>query len=236
MSTTVRTYTAGRARLAARAILDHMPRLPRPFPPIKPAITPEIAEINARVHMPKRDPSPTEAELALALVAPSSLTSAGVAAPWMPQPGETMAEYAAFQLWLDSDLEAPKCAAAKRWAWTDRKCSYILNMGAASTCSKAVQDDLAMRASQLIMHICFVELSKFLRDAAANEHPASTLKEVVSAFKNALQAMRLLRGESTENVSIHDGSDVDLYESMTDAEFAQVAAIKAAAATRSATK
>jgi len=196
------------------------PRIPRRWSRKLVLPTPELAESEANAFLGRgQNPEPTEAEQALAIVAPQTVHPVtGLARPWEPQPNETAAEYVAFQFYLLGDAPTPNHPLARRMAWEQRKVAH-----------KACGEDLmpvdfqvlTERCLNLAFLWCFTELSKHVSGAVTNPQPGASVNETLRAYKDLALLARLLRGQSTENVAVKVGADVALdYSRLSDEEFA----------------
>lgn len=176
-----------------------VPPLPKPFHS-KLIQQPDLA---ARAALPEGTPLQSEAEQALAIVAPLAVTQEGQALPWLPQPGEDAQAYEAFSLWLESGAELPRVELAARWAWRERKQAFVQQGLTSLIPSEAMRKEASLRCTVALKRALFYEGAKLLAQAASNQHPTMSVRECTKALKDVVTLERLLDGLSTENVSLH---------------------------------
>jgi hypothetical protein len=172
--------------------------------------TPELAETEALAHV-RLEMQPTEAEQALAIVAPQIVNpDTGLARPWEPQPNETAQEYVAFNAWLLTDSPAPNHPLARRRAWEQRRVAYEASGSALAQASPEALASLSVRCIHLAMVWGLAELSKHVANSAQTPQPGATMGDTVRIVKDAAMLARLLHGLSTANVSLHSEETFDL--------------------------
>ena len=193
--------------------------------PRQPLPTPEMAEAEANAHL-DHGPSLSEAEQALALVAPSRVHPVtGLTRPWEPAPNETAAEYVAFQSWLLTSTATPKHALATRMKWEQRRIAYEASGHYLTLNSPEALQDLSLRCVQLALMWGLSELSKHVANAASTPQPAASTAEAMRVVKDAALLSRLLTGLSTENVSIRGTVDAYNLDEMSEGDLAQLKAL-----------
>jgi hypothetical protein len=165
--------------------------------------TPELAETEALARV-RLEMKPTDAEQALAIVAPQTLNpDTGLARPWEPQPNETASEYVAFNAWLLTDSPTPNHPIARRRAWEQRRVAYEASGSALAQATPEVLAALSVRCVHLALVWGLAELSKHVANSAQTPQPGATMGDTVRIVKDAAMLARLLQGLSTENVSLH---------------------------------
>ena len=189
---------------------------------------PEPAVAEAEVTALRPEPEPTEAEVLLSAFDPLALNASGQAQPWSPQPGETAAEYAAFQAWLLADTCCPKHPLAQRRGWETRKVATRALGVDYALASPEVFQKISAQCVQLSLQWGFNELSKHLHASQSAAHPSATMKDTVAIVKDMATLARLLQGLSTDNVSVRDGTEAD-FSRLTDEQLVQYMKLEALA-------
>jgi len=194
---------------------------------MRPAVlsTAEIADNVATESLHVLHRPPSEAEQALAVVAPQAIRPDGHAHGWEPQPNETAQEYAAFLLWLKSGTACPSWPVARRLKWQQRADAYLAQ--AQVPYDEAAFQGLVLEATTVAVAWASHELSKHLASAATTPQPAASVGDTVRVLKEAATLRRLLVGLSTENISVRGMVTADQIEkSLSDDDLEQLARMR----------
>ena len=204
-----------------------MPRIPSKWRE-KPLPTPEVADAEVHARFGRRPTDePTEAEQALAVVAPQTLDANGLARPWEPMPNEPAAEYVAFRRWLLSGTETPKHTIARRWAWHQRKIAWD---AAGVSGELATPEALVAEQNRFVqMGLLWLnsEISKHIVLSVTNPQPGASVTETLRAGKDLIMLIRLLGGLSTENLSVRGTVSAENYDNLTDEQMEQLIQLRA---------